>query len=285
MRNVEQSRESGGNLRDMRLEHLEVGGREISNLGLTCRQEKRDGNESGASLAWLALNAPPISIGYINLALRIHKVQQFVHPRSYVPPIDNFRMTNAWYNPHHQQDIPSTPDNPSAAGPGQITAEPNVDNTIPGCPCPICSRARYNYQTNQRTTEYQDPSAPVESIVPYAYQNFGGGYPYDIAATVGGQPPAWPVAPQAPENQENAGYAPLQEAVTSSSFEIETGAAPDQAQVLDMSIPERLRRLAGRYVNDPESLVNGVHLEPGPSGRFQIVITIEIGDVLGDTIS
>jgi len=52
-----------------------------------------------------------------------------------------------------------------------------------------------------------------------------------------------------------------------------------------MSAPERLRRLAGRYVNDPESLVNGVHLEPGPSGRFQIVIAIEIGDILGDTIN
>jgi hypothetical protein len=119
---------------------------------------------------------------------------------------------------------------------------------------------------------------------------------------VGGQPQAWPVAPQAPvgsqilcslylsgfwlqENQEDAGYNPPQEAVTPSSFEIQTGAAPDQAQVLDISVPERLRRLAGRYVNDPESLVNGVYLEPGPSGRFQVVITIEIGDVLGDTIN
>jgi hypothetical protein len=52
-----------------------------------------------------------------------------------------------------------------------------------------------------------------------------------------------------------------------------------------MSIPERLRRLAERYVNNPESLVNGVHLEPGPGGRFQIVITIEIGDILGDIIN
>jgi len=117
-------------------------------------------------------------------------------------------------------------------------------------------------------------------------QKFGGGYPYDIAATVGGQPPAWPVAPQAPVGSQI--LCSLQEAVTSSSFEIETGAAvaaPDRAQVLDMSIPERLRRLAGRYVNDAESIVNGVHLEPGPSGRFQIVITIEIGDILGDTIN
>ena len=40
-----------------------------------------------------------------------------------------------------------------------------------------------------------------------------------------------------------------------------------------------------RYVNSPESLINGVHLESGPSGRFQVVITVEIGDVLCDTIN
>ena len=55
--------------------------------------------------------------------------------------------------------------------------------------------------------------------------------------------------------------------------------------VRDMSVPERLRRLAGRYVNNPDSMVSGVHVESGPSGRFQIVITINIGDVLGDTIT
>ena len=87
-------------------------------------------------------------------------------------------------------------------------------------------------------------------------------------------------------NQENAGWAPLQEAVNPSSFEMQAVvAARDQAQVLDMSVPERLRRLAERYVNDPGSLVNGVHLEPGPGGRFQVVITVEIGYILGDTIN
>ncbi len=59
---------------------------------------------------------------------------------------------------------------------------------------------------------------------------------------------------------------------------------PDQAQVLDMLVPERLRHLAVRYVNNPESLVNGVHLESGPAGRFQVVITVEIGDILGDIV-
>ncbi len=60
------------------------------------------------------------------------------------------------------------------------------------------------------------------------------------------------------------------------------GSAPNEG-VLDLPVPERLRRLAGRYVNDPDSTVNGVHLESGPSGRFQVVITIDIGDILGDT--
>ena len=83
-------------------------------------------------------SSPPITIGYINIALRIYKVQQFVHPHTLYPSIDNFRMTNAWNNPHHQQDVGylmqhvscgtsfcSLPhrfrlrqDNSSAAGPG-----------------------------------------------------------------------------------------------------------------------------------------------------------------------
>ena len=58
--------------------------------------------------------------------------------------------------------------------------------------------------------------------------------------------------------------------------------APDE-DAQDMTLPERLRRLAGRYVNNPDSTISGVYVESGPSGRFQIVITIDIGDVLGDT--
>ena len=60
------------------------------------------------------------------------------------------------------------------------------------------------------------------------------------------------------------------------------GRAPNEG-ALDLSIPERLRRLAGRYVSNPDSTVSGVHVEPGPSGRFQVVITIDIRDILGDT--
>ena len=66
-------------------------------------------------------------------------------------------------------------------------------------------------------------------------------------------------------------------------IQIENDAVPDEA--LDVSVPERLRRLAGHYVNNPESLINAVSVEAGPSGRFQVVITIEIDDILGDAIN
>ena len=60
------------------------------------------------------------------------------------------------------------------------------------------------------------------------------------------------------------------------------GMAPNEG-ALDLPVSERLRRLAGRYVNNQDSTVSGVYLESGPTGRFQVVITIDIGDVLGDT--
>lgn len=112
----------------------------------------------------------------------------------------------------------------------------------------------------------------------------------------------WSVAPPAPVlnhilyslgpaeletqlNQEcvNAGYAPPPEAI--GPVITQSGAVPNDAQAIDMSAPERLRRLARRYVDNPKSVVNGAHLEPGPSGRFQVVITIDITDIMGDAIN
>jgi hypothetical protein len=142
-----------------------------------------------------------------------------------------------------------------------------------------------------------DRDSSQESVDLYANQNVGGAHPPSIAWTAGYPAQAWSVAPQAPvctqihgssglaepslqQYQENAGYAPLHEAVDPP--QVQMGTAPNEG-ALDLSVPERLRRLAGRYVSNPDSTVNGVHLEPGPSGRFQVVITIDIGDILADT--
>src|SRR5229473_7320791 len=97
--------------------------------------------------------------------------------------------------------------------------QPNVDNSIQGCPCSICSRIRYDNQTNQ------DPLFPIvrtrysiadtcllseiisqESIIPYGNQNFGGDYLSGTAATVDGQSQVWPVARQAPVGSQYQPY-------------------------------------------------------------------------------
>ena len=54
---------------------------------------------------------------------------------------------------------------------------------------------------------------------------------------------------------------------------------------LHMSTPERLRRLARRYVSKQPRFDCQFHSEPGPLGRFQAVIKIDIGDIFGDTNS
>ena len=46
-----------------------------------------------------------------------------------------------------------------------------------------------------------------------------------------------------------------------------------------MPVLDNLRRFAERYFNNPESLINAVHFENGPSGRLQVVILLEIADI------
>jgi len=53
-----------------------------------------------------------------------------------------------------------------------------------------------------------------------------------------------------------------------------------RAPTLDASIAEGRRRLAGRYLNNPDGHVSTIRLEPGPSGQFQVIITLEMTDVI-----
>jgi hypothetical protein len=52
------------------------------------------------------------------------------------------------------------------------------------------------------------------------------------------------------------------------------------AQALDTSIAESRRRLAGRYLNNPNAYVSTIRLEPGPSGRSQVIITLEMANIV-----
>jgi hypothetical protein len=83
--------------------------------------------------------------------------------------------------------------------------------------------------------------------------------------------------------QGNSSYAPLREVAGPSQAQTGIGFRadqPDQHQVFNAPVTESLRYLAGNYVNNPESLVCGVQLEPTPSGRFRVVITLETGGIL-----
>jgi hypothetical protein len=55
---------------------------------------------------------------------------------------------------------------------------------------------------------------------------------------------------------------------------------PRQDPTIRKSVAEGLRRLADRYVNNPNSAVDVVRLEPGPSGGFQVVIILEAAELL-----
>jgi hypothetical protein len=53
----------------------------------------------------------------------------------------------------------------------------------------------------------------------------------------------------------------------------------DQTQVLEMLATESFRRLAARFVNNPESSINVVRLEPSVSGRFRVVIILDAANI------
>jgi hypothetical protein len=40
-----------------------------------------------------------------------------------------------------------------------------------------------------------------------------------------------------------------------------------------------LRNLVGRFLNNPETLINVLRIEPGPSGRFVVWIALELVEV------
>ena|ERR1700761_4366762 len=47
----------------------------------------------------------------------------------------------------------------------------------------------------------------------------------------------------------------------------------------DMPPENGLRILAGRFLNNPDTLVNMLRIEPGPGGRFEVWIALELADI------
>ncbi|KAI9447068.1 hypothetical protein BJY52DRAFT_1420528 [Lactarius psammicola] len=156
-----------------------------------------------------------------------------------------------------------------------LTNQQGENPTIQNCFCARCSAVRRT-QAGPPTwypVEQPDPRHFSNTIPPYLVQDQNVHNRAETAAIVPNRAWAQFVPPQTASIQDNSGYAPVQRVGPPN-----TGLPPDPT--LDMLIAESRRRLAGRYLNNPDAYVSMIRLEPSPSGQLQVVITLEMTNVI-----
>ncbi|KAH9015747.1 hypothetical protein EDB83DRAFT_235763 [Lactarius deliciosus] len=156
--------------------------------------------------------------------------------------------------------------------PNTPTPTQDTNATIPNCSCQRCSDAQRR-QPTWYSIEQQDRQ---NAVAPYVNRGVNNHVETVSIAPVRSESwePAQSVAPQAVEIQDNVSYPPVPE--RAGPFDI--GLVP--APILNVSIAEGRRRLAGHYINNPDAYVSVIRLEPGQSGRFQVIIVLEMADIL-----
>ncbi|KAI9449384.1 hypothetical protein BJY52DRAFT_1192628 [Lactarius psammicola] len=122
--------------------------------------------------------------------------------------------------------------------------------------------------------EQQDPQNFGNTVAPYLNQDQNVDNRAETAMIAPNR--AWGhfVPPQTVGIQDNFGYVPVPERAGPSNEGLLW------APILNASIAEGWRRLAGRYLNNPDAYVRVIRLEPGPSGQFQVVIVLEMASIL-----
>ena len=50
--------------------------------------------------------------------------------------------------------------------------------------------------------------------------------------------------------------------------------------MVEALIAEGRRHLVGHYIDKLDAYVSMIHLEPSPSGQFQVIITVEMANIL-----
>ncbi|KAH9018660.1 hypothetical protein EDB84DRAFT_1442344 [Lactarius hengduanensis] len=148
----------------------------------------------------------------------------------------------------------------------------DANAAIPNCPCPMCSDARRR-QPDWYPIEQQDQQRFGDAVAPFVNH---GQRPDNRQETASGAPDHVWAQIAHPETgiQDNIGYAPVPERAGPPNVGLL------HAPILDASIAEGRRRLAGRYLNNPDAYVRMIRLEPGPSGQFRIIITLEMANIL-----
>jgi len=125
---------------------------------------------------------------------------------------------------------------------------------------------------NYNMVHYPPPPPPYPEVPYYVHmhRDIGG------AEVVPAQ--AHPFAPEAHNNYDGLyGHdAHLPVAAPHKAF---PGVQPDVAPPADVPPANGLRNLAGRFLNNPDTLVNMLRIEPGPGGRFVVWIELELADI------
>jgi hypothetical protein len=122
---------------------------------------------------------------------------------------------------------------------------------------------------NYHATHYNHPPLPYPQVpqVPYVHV-------HRFAEPVPAQ--AHPFAPEVQENYDGYGaHFPA-----AGPPEVFPGVWPHPAPRADMQpAVDGLRNLAGWLLNNPGTLVNIIQIEPGPGGRFEAWIALELPDI------
>ncbi|KAH9172602.1 hypothetical protein EDB89DRAFT_874925 [Lactarius sanguifluus] len=173
--------------------------------------------------------------------------------------------------PHHIPSHASRPNMPTH----QQDQNPTIQNC---CSCVEClpvwrTQAR---PLTRHPMEQQDARHFDNTTAPHLNRDQGIDNRAETATIVPDYGLAQFVSPQTARTQynDNFGYAPVHERAGLPNMGL------PRALTLDASIAESRRLLAGRYLNNPDAHVSTIRLEPGPSGQFQVIITLEMANVL-----
>ncbi|KAH8994097.1 hypothetical protein EDB86DRAFT_1282967 [Lactarius hatsudake] len=162
-----------------------------------------------------------------------------------------------------------------ASRPNMPTHQQDENPTIQNCCCVECLWRTQARPPTWHPIEQQGARHFGNATAPYLNQDQGIDNRAETAMIVPDYALARFVPPQTARTQDNDnfGYAPVHERAGFPNMGL------PQALTLDASIAESRRLLAGRYLNNPDAHVSIIRLEPGPSGQFQIIITLEMANV------
>ncbi|KAI9455438.1 hypothetical protein BJY52DRAFT_642405 [Lactarius psammicola] len=112
---------------------------------------------------------------------------------------------------------------------------------------------------NSNAAHYHPPPPPYPEQVPYVHMHRDVGVAEAVPAQAHHFAPDFPVADPP---------------------EVFPGVWPYPAPLANMPPANGgLRNLAGRYINNPDTQVNMLRIEPGRGGRFEVWIVLELADI------